>query len=383
MVHFTIPAGTTIVDENSLDGWRVDRKTLETVTIPASVESIGDSAFFKCSALVDVDIPEGVKSIGKNAFLGCRALVEVLIPTSVKSVGPGAFFKCSALVAVNIPEGVKSININTFFDCSALVEVNIPISVELIGERAFYGCSTLVKVKIPSSVKSIERCAFDRCNSDLVIDFGLITKESIGAPNRFPEINNITRAASLEKDLGDAGRCIVQHVWPASTVALTPPKSGILKTNSTLTTGRMKRPRTYAATEPEPGLSTLVDGTKIVLLLQTLEGNAYEVYGCWGKDRVFHPDFKQLAAEQHPDELGDRDTWDVLLYNEDVVTHMLDLAEVGNAIANGDFDPRAPILIVWTEQSGPNSTESSSAVATTSDKSKRLKARMSLCDACC
>ena len=41
VVHFVIPEGTTSIDWDSWDGWGVDKETLEKVTIPISVESIG------------------------------------------------------------------------------------------------------------------------------------------------------------------------------------------------------------------------------------------------------------------------------------------------------------------------------------------------------
>ena len=42
-----------------------------------------------------------------------------------------------------------------------------------------------------------------------------------------------------------------------------------------------------------------------------------------------HPDFKQLAAEQHPEALGNIGSWGVLLHNTNVATRTLDLVAVG------------------------------------------------------
>lgn len=52
-------------------------------TIPDSVKSIGDCAFFGCSGLKSVTIPDSVTSIGEDAFYGCTSLTSITIPDSV------------------------------------------------------------------------------------------------------------------------------------------------------------------------------------------------------------------------------------------------------------------------------------------------------------
>ena len=49
------------------------------VTIPASVTSIGDYAFYGCSGLTSVTIPDSVTSIGDYAFYGCSGLATVYV----------------------------------------------------------------------------------------------------------------------------------------------------------------------------------------------------------------------------------------------------------------------------------------------------------------
>ena len=67
------------------------------VTIPASVTSIGESAFRDCSGLTSVTIPASVTSIGGGAFRGCSGLTSVTIPDSVTSIGIDAFRGCTGL----------------------------------------------------------------------------------------------------------------------------------------------------------------------------------------------------------------------------------------------------------------------------------------------
>ena len=51
-------------------------KSLQSITIPTSVTSIGDKAFSGCESLKSVTIPNSVTSIGNRAFSWCTHLDE-------------------------------------------------------------------------------------------------------------------------------------------------------------------------------------------------------------------------------------------------------------------------------------------------------------------
>ena len=113
------------------------------VTIPDSVTSIGDYAFYNCSGLTSVTIPNSVTSIGNYAFSGCSGLTSVTIPNSVTNIGYGAFSGCSGLTSVTIPDSVTSIGNSAFYNCSGLTSVTIPESVTNLSTSAFDGCGKL------------------------------------------------------------------------------------------------------------------------------------------------------------------------------------------------------------------------------------------------
>ena len=171
-----------------LGGAFTNKSELESVTIPNSVKSINQWAFFGCENLASVTIPEGVVRIGKEAFSNCDELTKLTIPGSVKSIGEGAFWgcdnlnslvisdgvetigndafgKCEQLSLVSIAGSVKTIGDRAFCDCINLSSATISDGVERIGEAAFYNCRHLESLNIPKSVTEIGERAFDECYS--------------------------------------------------------------------------------------------------------------------------------------------------------------------------------------------------------------------------
>ena len=138
---------------------------LLSVNIPNSVTNIGDNAFYGCSILTSVNIPNNVINIGDYAFKNCSSLPSISIPNSVTSIRNYTFQGCSNLTSIVIPNGVKSIGLAAFSQCSGLTSVAIPNSVTSIGGSAFNGCSGLPSITIPNSVTSIGNNAFDNCSS--------------------------------------------------------------------------------------------------------------------------------------------------------------------------------------------------------------------------
>jgi len=96
-------------------------------TIPNSVTSIGNSAFYNCSGLTSVTIGNGVTSIGQYAFSNCLGLTSVTIGDSVTSIGDRAFAFCTSLSFITSnPITPPTLGANVFYDVPESSTVYVP-----------------------------------------------------------------------------------------------------------------------------------------------------------------------------------------------------------------------------------------------------------------
>ena len=102
------------------------------------VISVGESAFYNCTALTSIVLPDGVTSIGESAFYNCTALTSIIIPDSVTTIEKSAFLYCSSLASITIPDSVTEIKDNAFSGCRSLASVPLPDSITAIGKYVFY-----------------------------------------------------------------------------------------------------------------------------------------------------------------------------------------------------------------------------------------------------
>ena len=115
----------------------------ERVTIPDTVEVVGESAFENNQKVQFVVIPKSVKRLDAYVFWGCNNLEEVVLGKGLTTVDEYSFAGCTGLKQITIPENVESIDAQAFAGCTNLTDIYIPATVTSIADDAFLNCDNV------------------------------------------------------------------------------------------------------------------------------------------------------------------------------------------------------------------------------------------------
>ena len=140
------------------------------------VAQISKNAFYDCTTLTSITLPSTVDSIGDYAFSGCVALNSVTLPDSLQSIGICTFEGCSALKNLDLGHGLKEIGQYAFARCTSLKSFSIPQGVVTIPEGLLSGCNGITKLYLGNDVENIEPYAFEHCNIVAVYFKSLVPK---------------------------------------------------------------------------------------------------------------------------------------------------------------------------------------------------------------
>ena len=193
----------------TIGGYAFGGEGIESVTIPETVVTIQENAFYNCDALKEVNFSEGLKYIGGNAFYGCP-ISKLTFPETLEEIADYAFesnyvidelnfpktrgvklgnssitrgpwyyasndgpiisgktFVCykaygTYVEKYTIPDGIETISCNAFSDLYSLKEIEIPDTVKYIGSGAF-AYTDISEIVIPDAVEVINDEVFQGC----------------------------------------------------------------------------------------------------------------------------------------------------------------------------------------------------------------------------
>ena len=156
----------------------MNNQTITSVTLPETMENIGQNAFRDCANLQTVSFG-GTKSIGQTAFAGCTALKDVTLPEKVSYVGPNAFlqagsgsftaegaakyadscFSESTFETITIGDG-SDLSANMIFFQAKAKEITLGENIPSLGMGCFGTTLELRRLTLPSQMESIGESCF-------------------------------------------------------------------------------------------------------------------------------------------------------------------------------------------------------------------------------
>lgn len=160
--------GITFANEyaSPLSGYHplyIGEAPLTDLVLPDGVTSLKPYSFFNCSSLERVDLG-GVTEIGAHAFDGCESLSSVTLTAGLRTIGDWAFNICRELPQISIPAGVEYLGQGAFYGCSSLADISLPEGVQVIPALCFAGCISLDTLDfLPASVIGVGDYAFYFC----------------------------------------------------------------------------------------------------------------------------------------------------------------------------------------------------------------------------
>lgn len=200
------------IDDNAFNG----SSNLASISLPQSIQFIGQNAFDGCTALNQIELPNTVstmeanfaelpikkvvfwgdgetipnwfksnknlseielhctnlKYVSENAFENCQSLTSISLPNTIVAFGKATFKGCTHLSSITLPINLSEIPESTFSNCTNLREINFGNNIISIGKSAFSDCSSLTRLYITPSITNIADNAFWGCSqiSTIAID---------------------------------------------------------------------------------------------------------------------------------------------------------------------------------------------------------------------
>lgn len=156
-VSLIAPDGTALIVKGIDDNAFRDQIGITSVSIPVTVESIGAGVFTGCTVLAEIIVDDGnpwYRSAGgllydrdRTLLVACPARTEIVtLPASLERIGDEAFASCHRLSSLVIPESVTNIGDRVFSGCVRLKNLTFKGNAPSATASSFDGASAELAV---------------------------------------------------------------------------------------------------------------------------------------------------------------------------------------------------------------------------------------------
>lgn len=162
-----------------IDSWAFERcSKLKTINVPANVTRINGGAFAQNSSMTSITCdPANKNYVSVDGVLFTKDMKELVaypggiqggytVPATVNHIGDAAFYGALGLDSVTILGNLDFIGFEAFAECSKLTDVAIRDGVNYVGYWAFRGCNGIKSLTVPQSVTNIGNQAFGFAYAD-------------------------------------------------------------------------------------------------------------------------------------------------------------------------------------------------------------------------
>ena len=164
-----------------------------TLTIPNSVTTIGNYAFYHCKFTGNLDIPDAVTEIGAGTFSEVTFTGTLTLGNSLTTIGDEAFQSCEELRGpLVIPNSVVSIGFEAFQYCYGFSSLTIGSSVTTIDGWAFYECLGMASITVlPETPPALHQHAFYHMPNSIPLYVPCASLETYQAASYWSAFTNI------------------------------------------------------------------------------------------------------------------------------------------------------------------------------------------------
>ncbi|MDD6603425.1 MAG: leucine-rich repeat protein [Eubacteriales bacterium] len=224
IIYINIKNGVTSIGAHSFD----KLSSMISLVIPASVETIDNTAFGSMPALKEYQVSED-----NTHYANDFALIDVTTNTFI------AYPQAREAEEYKLPDGVTTINSRAFAGNKNIKSITIPLSVNIIGDDAFAdcdslscinynGCNTLFdKIDVGNNGDMFSAITVNYADHDY--NAGVVTKKatctSTGVKTYTCKVCNVTKTESIPK---------LAHAYKTYTTRATTSKNGSVVTKCTV-----------------------------------------------------------------------------------------------------------------------------------------------------